>query len=91
MHDRCAHSQLLAQNIHQSVLTYAKQKQPDVIDRSVKQSFLQVLVGASVPAALVELGFLTNQQEAALIKDKHYKMLLAAGICEGIVRYFEQT
>jgi len=91
MHERCAYSQLLAQNIHQSVLSYAKQKQPDVIDRSVKQSFLHVLAGASVPAALVELGFLTNQHEAALINDKHYKMLLAAGICEGIVRYFEQT
>ena len=90
MHDRCVKSQMLAQYIHQSVLTYAKHKQPDVIDRNVKQSFLQVLAGAAVPSALVELGFLTNHNEASLIKDKHYKMLLAAGICEGIVRYFEQ-
>jgi N-acetylmuramoyl-L-alanine amidase len=91
LHDRCAESQLLAQNIHQSVLAYAKYKQPDVIDREVKESFLQVLVGSAVPSALVELGFLTNQHEASLMQDKHYKMLLAAGICEGIVRYFEHN
>lgn len=90
LYDRCSKSQLLAQNIHQSVLAYARHKQPEVIDRKVKQSFLQVLVGSAVPSTLVELGFLTNKQEAALIKDKHYKMLLAAGICEGIIRYFEQ-
>lgn len=91
LHDRCAKSQLLAQHIHQSVIAYAKHKQPDVIDRKVKQSFLQVLAGSAVPSALVELGFLTNQKEATLINDKNYKMLLAAGICEGIVHYFEHS
>lgn len=91
LHDRCAKSQLLANNIHQSVLAYARCKQPEVIDRKVKQSFLQVLIGSVVPSALVELGFLTNQKEASLIKNKHYKMLLAAGICEGIVHFFEQV
>lgn len=90
LHERCVKSRLLAQCIHQSVLEYAKRKHPDVIDRSVRESFLQVLVGSAVPAALVELGFLTNRQEASLIKDKNYKILLAAGICEGIMRYFEQ-
>lgn len=89
MRERCAKSQLLAQFIHQSVLAHAKNKQPYVIDRDVKDSFLQVLVGSAVPSALVELGFLTNQYEASLMKDKRYKMLLAAGICEGIVHYFE--
>jgi N-acetylmuramoyl-L-alanine amidase len=91
LHERCVKSQLLADCIHKSVLEYAKQRHPNVIDRSVKESFLQVLVGSSIPAALVELGFLTNYQEASLIKDKNYKMLLATGICEGIVRYFEQN
>jgi N-acetylmuramoyl-L-alanine amidase len=91
LRERCVKSQLLAQCIHESVLEYAKRRQPDVIDRSVKESFLQVLVGSAIPAALVELGFLTNHKEAALIKDKNYKMLLATGICEGIVRYFEQN
>jgi len=88
--DRCTKSELLAKSIHASVLNAAKSKNRAVSDRTVKQSFLQVLVGSSVPAALVELGFLTNQQEAAFFKDAHYKMLLASGICDGIVRYLEQ-
>jgi N-acetylmuramoyl-L-alanine amidase len=88
--DRCAKSELLAKSIHTSVLRVARSKNYIVLDRAVKQSFLQVLVGSCVPAALIELGFLTNQQEALLLKDTGYKMLLAAGICDGIVRYFEQ-
>jgi N-acetylmuramoyl-L-alanine amidase len=91
LHDRCEKSRLLANSIHQSVLEYAKHKHHEVIDRTVKESFLQVLVGSAVPSALVELGFLTNEQEATLMQDKHYKMLLAVGICEGIVRYFEHV
>lgn len=89
--DRCTKSELLAQSIHTSVINAAKSKHHGVLDRTVKQSFLQVLVGSCVPAALIELGFLTNQQEAALFKDTRYKMLLASGICDGIVRYFEQV
>jgi N-acetylmuramoyl-L-alanine amidase len=91
LNDRCEKSRLLAHSIHQSVLAYAKYKQPDVVDRSVKESFLQVLAGSAVPSALVELGFLTNEQEAVLMQDKHYKKLLAAGICDGIAHYFEQN
>lgn len=89
LHERCAKSKLLAECIHKSVLTHAKHVQPAVVDRAVKESFLQVLVGTSVPSALVELGFLTNSQEASLMHDSHYKMVLAAGICEGITQYFK--
>jgi N-acetylmuramoyl-L-alanine amidase len=90
-HDRRLKSELLAHSIHESVLAHARNRQPGVIDRKVKQTFLQVLAGAAVPAALVELGFLTNLDEASLINDKHYKMLLASGICEGIIRYLEHN
>lgn len=89
MHERSKKSLLLANNIHQGVLGHARRAQPDVIDRHVQSLFLQVLVGASVPAALVEIGFLTNKKEAALINNKQYKMLLASGICDGIIHYCE--
>lgn len=87
MSNRCSQSKELAYNIHRSVLEYVRNKQPSIVDRKVKESFLQVLIGSTVPSALIELGFLTNQEEAALINNTHYKKLLALGICDGIEKF----
>jgi N-acetylmuramoyl-L-alanine amidase len=55
--------------------------------RPLQQGPFRVLVGANMPAVLVELGFLTNpQQEQQLLADDH-QAALAQAIVEGIVRY----
>ncbi len=89
MSERCTKSSVLAHAVHKEMLAHARTYQQDIVDRRVKQGFFQVLVGASVPSILVELGFLTNQAEAARITSKQYKILLARGICKGINVYFD--
>ncbi len=91
MNGRCAKSQFLAWSIHKNVLGLARTRQKDIPDRGVKQAFFQVLVGSPLPAALVELGFLTNHAEAFFINDHQYRVVLAAGICQGIVEYFRHV
>jgi N-acetylmuramoyl-L-alanine amidase len=55
--------------------------------RSLQQAPFRVLVGANMPAVLVELGFLTNAaQEQQLLADAH-QAALAQALVEGIVRY----
>jgi N-acetylmuramoyl-L-alanine amidase len=55
--------------------------------RALQQAPFRVLVGANMPAVLVELGFLTNaQQEQQLASDGHQNALVQA-LVEGIVRY----
>jgi N-acetylmuramoyl-L-alanine amidase len=55
--------------------------------RALQQAPFRVLVGANMPAVLVELGFLTNpQQEQQLAGDGHQNVLVQA-LVEGIVRY----
>jgi len=55
--------------------------------RALQQSPFRVLVGANMPAVLVELGFLTNtHQEQQLLADDHQNSLVQA-IVEAIVRY----
>jgi N-acetylmuramoyl-L-alanine amidase len=90
MRDRSLASEMLARCIHEQVVTQIRNQQVAVIDRQVKPAFLQVLTGAAIPAALIELGFLTNEKEAALMKDKQYRNLLVTGLCEGIVQFFKQ-
>jgi N-acetylmuramoyl-L-alanine amidase len=55
--------------------------------RAIQQAPFRVLVGANMPAALVELGFLTNtQQEQLLLADDHQNAI-AQALVEAIVRF----
>ena len=47
-----------------------------------------VLVGAQMPAVLVECGFLSNRDEAARLASAQYQQVLADGIAEAVVHYF---
>jgi N-acetylmuramoyl-L-alanine amidase len=55
--------------------------------RALQQAPFRVLVGANMPAVLVEMGFLTNaQQEQQLASDEHQNLIVQA-LVEGILRY----
>ncbi len=42
---------------------------------------------AEVPATLVETGFISNDEERALLTDKNYQEKMADAIVEGIEEY----
>ncbi|HVA81467.1 MAG TPA: N-acetylmuramoyl-L-alanine amidase [Candidatus Binataceae bacterium] len=46
-----------------------------------------VLVGAHMPAVLVECGFLSNQAEAQRLASAQYQQILASGVAAAIVHY----
>lgn len=50
-------------------------------------STIYLLKTSPVPASLVEVGFLSNPEEAALLADEKYQRKLAASIYRGILRY----
>lgn len=58
-----------------------------VRDIGVKQALFYVLVGASMPAALVELSFITNPQQEQYLKTKAYRHTLAKAVAGGIENY----
>lgn len=47
-----------------------------------------VIVEASMPAVLVELGFLSNAEEEKLLRSRWYHALAGEGIRDGLARYF---
>ena len=53
-------------------------------DRGVKQAPFVVLTGATMPAVLVEVGFLSNPQEARRLTDPDYQQRLAETLAAGI-------
>lgn len=53
----------------------------------VKQAGFYVLMGASMPNVLVELGFITNSQEEKKLKSSQYREALATAIYRAIEEY----
>ncbi len=58
-------------------------------DLGVKQAPFMVLIGAAMPSVLAEISFVTNRQEARLLKTPSYRQRIAEALCAGIVRYQE--
>ena len=58
-----------------------------LVDRGVKQAGFYVLWGASMPAILVELGFVTNAKDAAFLKSENGQIYLASAIFRAVRDY----
>jgi N-acetylmuramoyl-L-alanine amidase len=56
-------------------------------DRGVHQAGFYVLVGASMPAVLLELGYLTNEDDVAILKSASQQKKIAKAIAKGIRAY----
>ena len=52
-------------------------------------SNIYILRHSTIPTALVEVGFLSNPEEARLLADEEYRQLMAYAIFEGILLYVE--
>ncbi len=90
MANREQKSKLLANCIQTNVLKYAP-KRYGLVDRKVKDAIIQVLLGTDMPAALVEVGFLTNEIEAKRLANPTYQNSIAQGLFEGIRAYCVQN
>jgi len=55
----------------------------------VQTAGYHVLTGTRGPAVLVELGYLSNRSEAALLRSNSFQNRLAAAVADGISDYFE--
>jgi N-acetylmuramoyl-L-alanine amidase len=58
-----------------------------VKDLGVKQAPFVVLIGASMPSVLAEISFITNPQEAKLLKGSAFRQRVAQSLYEGIREY----
>lgn len=79
-------STLLAQLIMDEIKTIDPKNQTRNIKEANKSLFLMKY--ATLPAVIIECGFLTNPQEEQLLKSKDYQTRLACAICDGIIKYY---
>ena len=53
----------------------------------VKQAPFMVLIGATMPSVLVEVSFLTNRNEAVLLRSQSYRQQIAEALLAGVMTY----
>jgi len=87
----------LAQNSHlaeSSKLAEAVQRSLNgltgIKDRGVRQAPFRVLMGATMPAILVESGFISNPDEESRLKDDAYKDKVAHAIAQAVSEFRQQ-
>jgi N-acetylmuramoyl-L-alanine amidase len=56
-------------------------------NRGIKQNTFVVLKGATMPAVLVEVGFISNPQEEELLKTREHQERLAEALYRGVLRF----
>ncbi len=87
----CKLSKDLAHCMQTALLSSVSHMNPDVIDRTVKQGTAQVLMGSSIPAVLVEMGFVSHRKEARLLANQEYQKLIVAGLVAGLEKFVEDV
>lgn len=84
-------SNKLAIDLQQNMLASLKTQYKDVKDGGVRSGPFWVLVGAEMPAVLIEIGFISHPTEAVRMVNHRYQQKEALGIANGVDRYFAKN
>jgi N-acetylmuramoyl-L-alanine amidase len=89
LHDKAEESKEFARSIQAALYAFSARNVPAEKNRGVKKAPFVVLVGASMPSVLAEIGFLSSSREEALLKKPDYRQKLAEALYRGVTRYAE--
>jgi N-acetylmuramoyl-L-alanine amidase len=87
LNTKISESSKLAHEVQRGIMGLVEKKYSEVKDLGVKQAPFYVLIGAEMPAVLVETGFITNPGERKRLQSKKYLETLADGILSGLEGY----
>jgi N-acetylmuramoyl-L-alanine amidase len=79
----------LAQSVQSSLVRNLRPQVGRVEDHGVKQALFYVLLGAHMPAILVETGFISNPAEEARLRSRKYQTGTAEAIARGVKEFVD--
>ncbi len=89
LNTKISESSKLAYYVQDGMMTQIKENYKANKSLGVKQAPFYVLIGAEMPAILVETGFITNYTERKRLMEEAYRDMIADGIVEGIESYIK--
>ena len=87
MNNKLDESRDLALQVQRSMVDRQRASNKTLKDLGVKQAPFVVLIGANMPSVLAEMGFVTNPQEAKLLKGNAYRQKIAESLFNAIRKY----
>jgi N-acetylmuramoyl-L-alanine amidase len=88
-HDKAEESKDFAGKMQTALYSVAVRSNPSARNRGVKKAPFVVLIGATMPSILVEIGFISNSREESLLKRSDHRQKLAEALYKGVARYAE--
>ncbi len=81
----------LAAHVQSELFQHMKKSYNKIKSKGVKQAPFYVLLGAQMPAILIETSFISNPRECKRLTNIHYQDRLCEGIVRGIREYIKET
>jgi N-acetylmuramoyl-L-alanine amidase len=85
--DKVEESKEFAARIQTSLFSLSARSNPRVHDRGIKKAPFVVLIGASMPSVLAEIGFISNTRDEALMRKPEYRQKIAEALYKGLSNY----
>jgi N-acetylmuramoyl-L-alanine amidase len=83
-------SKVLAQHVQKNCVRLLSSKYKGIVDHGARSAPFFVLIGAKMPAVLVEIGYITHPAEADLLRSDAYLQRVSDGIAAGIDTYRQE-
>lgn len=80
----------LGRQVQSSVVGSLRTQYSDVQDLGLKHALFAVLIGARMPAILIETSFVSNRVEEKRLRSSKYQEALAQGIVQGVRKFMEE-
>ena len=87
LNNKVDESREFARFVQDSLFGQLKKNDKTLRNLGVKQATFMVLVGATMPSVLTEVAFVTNREDAGLMRTEKYRQDVAQALLAGITRY----
>jgi len=87
LNNKLDESRDFATQVQRAMIERARGANRTVKDLGVKQAPFVVLIGAAMPSVLAEISFITNAQEARLLRSPAYRQRIAEALLAAIRKY----
>jgi len=87
LHNKLDESRDFATQVQRAMIERLRASNRTLRDLGVKQAPFVVLIGAVMPSVLAEVSFVTNPQEARLLKGNVYRQRIAEALFEAVKQY----
>jgi N-acetylmuramoyl-L-alanine amidase len=89
LRDKIDESREFAARLQSSLSTLETKGNAGAKNRGLKRAPFIVLIGASMPSVLAEIGFLTNAGDEALLRKTEHRQRIADALYKGVANYAE--